>query len=177
MRSTDRFLALPRTPATWQYALLMVTSLWRTLPRWRKALAVVLALVWLLFAFILFEVMLEESNLRKTGTEATAEVLDITRRRKSYDYADIQFPTRDGTIVQTTVDVENARKVPEAGDTVEVRYDPEYPSTGIVIAEVHRVEYSLDRIIGMPAVVGAAGLIVARAAGFKIRRRGRNTSA
>ncbi|MBW3651825.1 MAG: DUF3592 domain-containing protein, partial [Actinobacteria bacterium] len=151
----------------------MVTFLWRTIPRRRKALAVALALAWLLFAYGLFAFMFDESSLRETGTEATAEVLRFRDRGRNPDYADIRFTTRDGTIVETEVDVEDARNVPEAGDTIEVRYNPEAPSKEVVIAEVHQLVYWVERIIWMPLLLGLSGLIVARAAGFQIRRRGR----
>jgi len=138
---------------------------WAPLPIWRKTLAGILGLVWLVLTVGLVIYHFQESSLRTRGEPATAEVLDIDQRGRNPDHADIRFVLPDGREVLTVVsDLQTADPYPKVGEQLDIRYDPASPRDDVVVAHVNRGLYWLDRVVWtlvLSALFGALALGVA----------------
>jgi hypothetical protein len=144
---------------------------WRQQPRWRRILAVALAIAGATLSAGLFLIMFDESDIRETGQPAVARVLEVRLRGKSPALADIRFVTTEGDTVLAEVDVDDADPFPDNGDLIDVRYGPEDPSGTVVVAHVDRVNYWINRLIWIPALSFIAILPACWAAGLDVRRR------
>ena len=139
---------------------------WRSLPRWRKWLAVGLGCAWLFLMAGLLLVLFDDAHVRSNGVLATADVLDVDSGTRVTDNADIRFKLPDGAEVRANIDVESARDLPVEGKTMEVRYDPIDPDETVVVAHLDRASYWFEVALFGVIFVGLGGAGVAAAAGI-----------
>lgn len=141
---------------------------WKRLPRWRRFLAVVLAVAGLGFGMGLVWTVFQESDVRESGLPATARVLEVRRRGKNPAMADVRFVTRDGEAVVAEVDVDDAAPFPDIGDLIDVRYLPEDPEGTVVVAHVNRLTYWWHHLF-WPPVLTLVAMMPAAVAVFGVR--------
>jgi hypothetical protein len=146
---------------------------WRSLPIWRRVLAVALGLAWAFLMFGLVLVLVDEAELRDTGHRATARVLEVRLRGRDPDYADVRFVTEDGREVTAEVEVTAMASFPDVGDEIDIVYDPDDPAEEVAVAEVHRVFYWLDVLLWVPLLGLSLGWIPLAIGGVKVSRRRR----
>lgn len=146
---------------------------WKRLPWWRRLLGVALTVAGLSIGAGLVMITLEEANVRDSGLLATGRVLDVHRRGKNPDMADVRFVTRDGDTVVAEIEVEDAAPFPDDGDLVDVRYLPEDPESTVVVAHVDRLSYWWNRLFWVPVLTLIAMLPAGVALGVEIGSDGR----
>ncbi len=144
---------------------------WRSLPKWRRILAVALGLAWGFLMFGLILVLVDEAKLRDSGHRATARVLEVRIGGKSPTYADVRFVTDDGRDVTAEVEVTATERYPDVGDEIAVVYDPNDPSDEVAVAEVHQVFYWVDVLLWVPVLGLSLGWIPLWVGGVKANRR------
>ncbi len=134
---------------------------------------VVLAILMLFAAVVLVGVLwslvaamrVESANaqLRRDGVRATGTVLDntttSTAQRRLLFSPVVEFRSRDGRQVQHPAQQSAATSWPR-GATVEVAYDPEDPSTFVLVGPPERGHLIANAVVGLVVVVIMATTMV-----------------
>jgi hypothetical protein len=112
------------------------------------------ALIVLGIAVGVFVVSLQvhDANLRAHGIETTAVVVPGTVQRQ------LEFQTRDGTVVRATESVRSGEEQPPLGAKVRIHYDPKHPTT-IVTDQSHTGRDVTLWIVTVKLVIGGAVLV------------------
>jgi DnaJ domain/Protein of unknown function (DUF3592) len=162
-----RVLSDPRERARYDASLLLSPSLERGRPAasasrphrlsrrgarwcaWGGAALIVLGFV--VGAFV-FSLQRHDADLRANGVTTTAVVVPVNGERQ------LEFETRDGTVVRAQESVKSGEEAPRLGTRVRIHYDPDDPTT-VVTDESHTGRNVTLWIVAVKLVLGGGVLV------------------